>query len=110
VKTKEWINSLQIPEGLEHVTLGWPGEEHGITPDAWQDYCDELAEDAFESGTPYEPLTWEEWRVAQLEAVAEAETEGIAFSHSSCDTCRVAAGSRYFVTAWNEAMTEYKTT
>jgi hypothetical protein len=104
MKIQEWVDSLQIPEGLEYVTLGWPDEEHGITPGAWQDYCDELAGDSAEFGIEYAPMPWESWREEQRESVAE----GLEFSHYRCDVCCSPAGARHYVTAWNKDMTDYK--
>ncbi len=96
MNVQEWIDYLRIPEKYPEVTLGWPDAEHGITQDAWMDYCDELAEEALESGTPYEPLTWEEWRDEQRDLFGE----GIEFSHQDCDLCGAAAGGRAYATAW----------
>ncbi len=71
MKVQDWIDSLSIPEKYPEVTLGWPDAEHGITPGAWMDYCDELAEDAAFDGADYQPLTWEEWRDLQRDSLGE---------------------------------------
>ena len=96
MKESEWINSLRIPENYPEVTLGWPDEEHGITPGAWMDYCDELAEDAAFDGADYQPLSWEEWRDEQRDSVGE----DIEFSHQDCDLCGAKPGARTYATAW----------
>jgi len=97
---QEWIDSLRVSDEYPHLMIGWPDAERWLSESYWQDYCDGQAEDAAEEGTPYMPLSYEDWREREIAERGE-EDEQTEFSWQSCDLCGALAGSRHHATAFH---------
>jgi hypothetical protein len=99
---QQWLDSLKTPEGFPVILPGWPDEEYGIHQAAWEEYCDDLAEDCASAGEPYEPDDFETWRERRRADIPE--TQG--FSHFNCDICGALPGERHAMTAFPENFTD----
>ncbi len=98
MKVKDWLDTIErnTPEG-DHLSCGWPDEEHGITHNAYVEAAMRELEDLNDGADIPQFPTFENWKKTQRDE--DEDRDNLGFSSLRCDLCGGLAGDRHAVTA-----------